>query len=33
MSESTAKYLPSFMSKCKMGKGPKKNDAEKVAVA
>jgi hypothetical protein len=31
VSESTAKYIPSFMSKCKMGKGPKKSD--KVAVA
>jgi uncharacterized membrane protein YgcG len=34
VSESTAKYMPSFMAKCKAGKGPKKmNDADKVAVA
>jgi len=33
VSESTAKYIPSFMSKCKTGKGPKKNEADKVAVA
>jgi hypothetical protein len=32
VSESTAKYIPSFLSKCKMGKKKKGDDAE-LAVA